>query len=65
MVAEPIDLPPPSSGLFLEIEFRRLLANCEEIAAGNDKGREDLRQWQSSLAFHHVCLAVLKYIPLI
>ena len=47
-------LPPPSSGLLLELSFRRLLASCEEIAGGQDKGREDLRQWQTSPVFHHV-----------
>ena len=47
-------LPAPSSGLFLEVSFRRLLASCEEIAAGQDKGREDLRHWQNSPVFHHV-----------
>jgi hypothetical protein len=55
MVAEdPDPLPPPSSGLLLELSFRRLLASCEEIAGGQDKGREDLRHWQTSPVFHHV-----------
>ena len=55
MVAEgPRHLPAPSSNLLLEISFCRLLASCEEIAAGQDKGREDLRQWQTSPTYHHV-----------
>jgi hypothetical protein len=45
-------LPAPSSNLLLS--FCRLLASCEEIAAGQDKGREDLRQWQTSPTYHHV-----------
>lgn len=47
-------LPAPSSNLLFEISFCRLLASCEEIAAGQDKGREDLRQWQTSPTYHHV-----------
>lgn len=49
-------LPAPSSNLLLEISFCRLLASCEEIAAGQDKGREDLRQWQRSPTYHHVSM---------
>jgi len=49
-------LPSPSSGTFLEISFRRLLKSCEEIMAGDNKGREDLTAWQSSPVFHHVSL---------
>jgi len=58
-------LPAPSSNLLLEISLCRLLASCEEIAAGQDKGREDLRQWQTSPTYHHVrriskaCLSTL------
>ena len=48
------ELPPPSSGVLLEVSFRRLLASCEQIIAGDDKGREDLRGWRSSPVFHHV-----------
>ena len=48
------DLPPPTSGLFLEISFRRLLKSCAEIMAGDNKGREDLTAWQRSPVFHHV-----------
>lgn len=47
-------LPPPLSGSFLEISFRRLLASCEDIVAGDNKGREDLTSWQRSPVFHHV-----------
>ena len=49
-------LSPPSSGTFLEISFRRLLNSCEDIIAGDNKGREDLTAWQSSPVFHHVSL---------
>ncbi len=45
------DLPPPSSGQFLEIVFRRLLDKCEHTAAG-----EGAHAWQSSPLFHHVCV---------
>lgn len=47
-------LPPPASGQFLEVSFRRLLRSCEEIAAGDSKGRADLVEWQTSPVFHHV-----------
>lgn len=53
------DLPPPTSGLFLEISFRRLLKSCAEIMAGDNKGREDLTAWQRSPVFHHVGLHAL------
>jgi hypothetical protein len=54
----PPPLPPPASGLFAEVEFRRLLASCEEVVAGDDKGRPDLRDWAASPVFHHVsCLS--------
>lgn len=62
------ELPPPSSGVFLEVSFRRLLASCEQIIAGDDKGREDLRSWRSSPVFHHVrcrlagLLSMLKHL---
>jgi hypothetical protein len=49
-------LPAPSSGLFLEVSFRRSLASCEEIAAGDCKGRDDLKSWRTSPVFHHVSL---------
>jgi hypothetical protein len=55
------DLPPPSSGLLLEVSFRRLLASCEAIAGGDDKGREDLRQWRTSPVFHHVSAPHLRH----
>ena len=45
-------LPPPSS--FLETSFRRLLASCQDIVAGDSKGREDLKSWKNSPVFHHV-----------
>jgi hypothetical protein len=50
----PPPLPPPASGLFAEVEFRRLLASCEDVVAGDDKGRPDLRDWAASPVFHHV-----------
>ncbi|KAK9823753.1 hypothetical protein WJX72_005165 [[Myrmecia] bisecta] len=46
-------LPPPQSGQFLEVSFRRLLKSCEEIMAGDSKGRADLQDWRSSPVFHH------------
>jgi len=51
-----MDLPPPQSGLFLEVSFLRLLRSCEEILAGDSKGRSDLEEWATSPVFHHVCL---------
>eukprot|EP00887_Chlorella_sp_A99_P001492 scaffold8.g1492.t1 len=53
MTAGQVELPPPSSGQFLEVSFRRLLASCEEIVAGDNKGRPDLVTWQRSPVFHH------------
>ena len=47
-------LPAPSSGLFLEVSFRRLLKSCIEITEGDSKGRADLASWQTSPVFHHV-----------
>ena len=48
-------LPPPTSGLFLEVSFRRLLASCEAVAAGDARGRPDLAVgWETSPVFHHV-----------
>lgn len=47
-------LPAPASGMMLELSFRRLLASCEDISHGDDKGREDLQQWRTSPVFHHV-----------
>ena len=47
-------LPPPKSGQFLEISFRRLLKSCCEIMAGDTKGRADLSEWRTSPVFHHV-----------
>eukprot|EP00890_Picochlorum_soloecismus_P000007 jgi/Picsp_1/1006/NSC_04490-R1_cation exchanger-like protein len=35
------------------LNFQFLLKSCEDIAAGNSRGRDDLRNWQSSYAFHH------------
>lgn len=47
-------LPDPTSGIFLEISFRRLLASCESIVAGTSPARPDLaNNWQRSPAFHH------------
>ena len=57
------DLPPPTSGLFLEISFRRLLKSCAEIMAGDNKGREDLTAWQRSPVFHHVRRGYLYVMP--
>ena len=49
------DLPSPTSGLFLEVSFRRLLASCEDIVAGTSLARPDLiGNWQQSPVFHHV-----------
>ncbi len=49
------ELPPPTSGLFLEVSFRRLLASCEDIAGGASTARPDLvATWRSSPVFHHV-----------
>lgn len=47
-------LPPPTSGLFLELSFRRLLKSCTEITEGDSKGRADFVDWQTSPVFHHV-----------
>lgn len=44
-------LPPPTSGI-TEVNFRRLLKSCEQVAAGDTLGREDLSNWQSSPVFH-------------
>lgn len=49
-------LPAPSSGLFLEVSFRRLLKSCIEITEGDSKGRADLASWQTSPVFHHVTI---------
>ena len=54
MSADGGTLPAPSSGLFLEVSFRRLLASCQDIISGDDKGREDLKEWRRSPVFHHV-----------
>ena len=48
------NLPAPCSGQFLEISFRRLLRSCGDIMQGDNKGREDLQDWQHSPVFHHV-----------
>lgn len=45
------DLPPPKSGSYSELSFRRLLKSCDEIAAGDTKGREELQDWQHSPVF--------------
>lgn len=47
-------LPAPTSGLPLEITFRRLLRSCQQIIVGDTKGRDDLRDWRTSPIFHHV-----------
>lgn len=49
------DLPPPSSGQFLEISFRRLLSKCEQAAAGNSSLGD---AWPTSPLFHHVRVLV-------
>ena len=66
---DPEQLPPPESGLFLEVSFRRLLASCEGVANGvaSDASttvaaapsmlavRPELaRGWATSPVFHHV-----------
>lgn len=38
---EPEQLPPPASGLFLDVSFRRLLASCEGIVHGVVSGVDD------------------------
>ena len=63
------ELPPPSSGLFLEVSFRRLLASCEGVVNGSGVDgaaattaapsmlamRPELaRDWATSPVFHHV-----------
>lgn len=48
------DLPPPKSGSYSELSFRRLLKSCDEIAAGDAKGRQDLEDWQHSPVFYQV-----------
>ena len=61
-------LPPPTSGLFLEVSFRRLLRACEAVVGEETDGgdsapgphplsaRPDLKggAWRSSPVFHHV-----------
>lgn len=47
-------LPPPTSGIFLETSFRRSLASCEAVVAGDSQGREELKSWRTSPLFHHV-----------
>lgn len=47
-------LPDPTSGIFLEVSFRRLLASCEDIVAGTSTARPDLAgTWRRSPVFHH------------
>ncbi|DBB03879.1 TPA: SNAP receptor use1 [Trebouxia sp. C0004] len=46
------DLPAPKSGSYSELSFRRLLKSCDEIAAGDNKGREELQDWQHSPVFY-------------
>ena len=58
-----MDLAPARSGLFLEVSFLRLLRSCEEIIAGDDKGRVDLEDWATSPVFHHVRRAQL-HVPM-
>ena len=36
------------------LNFQFLLNACEDIAAGNSRGRDDLKNWKASYAFHHV-----------
>lgn len=49
------ELPEPTSGLFLEVSFRRLLASCESIVDGTSTARPDLiDKWRRSPVFHHV-----------
>lgn len=50
----PTELPPPASGLFLEVSFRRLLASCEDIASGTSARTDLVDCWQRSPVFHHV-----------
>ena len=50
-------LPPPSSGLFLEVLFRRLLASCEAtVGGGAPAARAEFADggWATSPVFHHV-----------
>lgn len=54
MVVPSAELPPPQGGLPLEVSFRRLLNSCEEVVAGDNKGRGDLDEWTTSAAFHAV-----------
>lgn len=46
------NLPPPKSGSYSELSFRRLLKSCDEIAAGDTKGRDELQDWQHSPVFY-------------
>ena len=56
-------LPAPTSGLFLEVSFRRLLKSCGDIIEGDSKGREDFKDWRSSPVFHHVSSKSLRAEP--
>ena len=51
-------LPPPTSGLLIEVNFRRLLKCCEQIVSGDTLGREDLVEWPRSPVFHQVELGL-------
>ncbi|KAL4458035.1 hypothetical protein ABPG75_012900 [Micractinium tetrahymenae] len=54
MTAAEEPLPDPTSGIFLEVSFRRLLASCEDIVAGTSEARPDLvANWRRSPVFHH------------
>jgi hypothetical protein len=59
------NLAPPSSGLFLEVSFRRLLDSCFEIMSGDTKHRRDLKNWRTSPVFHHVRFQLSPGNPLI
>lgn len=61
MASNPTPLPPPASGQFLEISFRRLLKTCWEIVGGDNKGKKELTAWRGSPLFHHVSGAVSRH----
>jgi len=54
-------LPPPASGQFLEISFRRLLKTCWEIVGGDNKGKRELTAWRGSPLFHHVSGTMMRH----
>lgn len=55
------ELPPPTSGLLVEVNFRRFLQCCERIVAGDCLGRTDLCDWQRSPTFHQVRSTLRSY----